>query len=91
MGLSIPRTNARALDQTIKALKAGGRIEEPDSALVQFARHLAKVLDGQGMKPNGQIARVYLDTLEGLHGGDDDDADLVSLVAAFAEVGDTPS
>jgi hypothetical protein len=86
----------RGLDDTIRALRATGRLEDVDAALLALARVAADELDQACADLDesrftratliGRYAGV-LDTLVGHDHGDLDDGDLAAL---FADVGDTP-
>ena len=68
--------NQAATERTLTALRAGGRLEEVDSAAAALARHLARALDqvnaAQYPAQTASLARVQLAALRTLRGIEDD-------------------
>lgn len=68
-----------ALEVTLAALHAGGRIEPIDAARVQVARSLADRLDGKS-GANSQMWREFREVLEALTADVDDSSELGELI-----------
>lgn len=87
------RANVAAIEKTIGALEAAGRIEPVDAARVQLLRSLAKAVDDDPL--NGSLWRQYHAALDDLMKADDDADDaLAAAVAAIrgsTQVGDQTS
>lgn len=67
--------NRAAFERTVRALKAGGRLEDVDAALVATGRTLAALLDDHD-EPVVPVTWAYLNVLRdlrGVVGGDNDD------------------
>ena len=65
-----PTSNMAAVDETIKVLIAGGKIELPaDRAVVEAARNLAVAVDAE--PTNANLWRQYREAIEVLHDHDD--------------------
>lgn len=82
--------NRAAFEHTVTALRAAGRLEAIDAALVAVGRTLAAELDD--LDGSSQTAWAYLAVIKQLRGAaDDTDAGLADLVAALsAPLGDAP-
>ena len=81
-------TNTRAVGATVAALKASGRLEKVDSALVALARVTAAQLDAveddvAGFSPASMasLVRAHLAVLKQMVGGRDDSDALDDLLA----------
>jgi hypothetical protein len=83
--------NADAVERTIEALRAGGRLEGADAATVALTRHLASALDQVDAvdfpAQVASLARAQLAALRLLRGTNDDDdggpSDADALLAAL--------
>lgn len=81
--------NLSALDETVSALRALGRLEDVDAATVEAARSLAMAVDEQ--PGNASLWREYQAAVRSLRevGADDDGGlDIDAIVAAIR--GDAP-
>jgi hypothetical protein len=75
--------NGAAFEHTLTALRAGGRLEAVDAALVAVGRSLAAEMDDPDAN-SSQTAWAYLAVIKSLRGvGDDTAAGLADLVAAL--------
>lgn len=87
---SPPSANAAALERTLDAMRAAGRLEDIDESLVATARGLAVAVDADSA--NASLWKEYRaaqQDLRGLDRGDDDIfADLLGRMQA--EVVDSP-
>lgn len=83
------RSNASALETTLRAMAEMGRLEDIDAAQIQALRSMAGALD---VRPsNAQLWKAYNEALERLTSDDDDGDELGELLAQFsAESRDTP-
>ena len=93
MGRGMPRRtrNVAAFERTVRALKAGGKLEAVDAALVAGGRTLAALLD-DATEPVVPVMWAYLNVLRdlrGVVGGDNDDFGAL-VTALSASVGDAP-
>jgi hypothetical protein len=78
-------TNRGQLEKTLSHLRAGGRLDDGDAALVQALRSMAGVLDGE--PGNAALWRQYLRTLGEVCGKGDGGESFDDAVAdLFAEV-----
>jgi P27 family predicted phage terminase small subunit len=89
--------NRAAVERTITALRAGGRVEEVDAAAAALARHLATALDmvdpARYPAQTASLARSQLAALRVLRGLDDDQTSggVDELLAYLsAPLGDSP-
>jgi hypothetical protein len=80
--------NRDGLERTLRALRAGGRVEEADAAVTALARHVSDALDGldpvEFPHQTAALARVHLQAVQILRGHDDvgdPDSDLGTLLA----------
>jgi hypothetical protein len=80
-----------AFERTVRALKAGGKLEAVDAALVAGGRTLAALLDDHD-EPVVPVMWAYLKVLRELRGVvDGNDDDLGQLIAALqSPLGDAP-
>lgn len=83
--------NREALETTLGVLGELGRLDlRVDAAVVQVARSLADILDGDSR--NSRLWQQYRETLEGLIGDSDDDGSIDDLLAEMrSSVGDSSS
>jgi IS5 family transposase len=70
--------NANAIEQTLAALAAQGRLEEVDAARVQALRSMAEALDAKPF--NSQMWREYREALEGLTSDESDGGAIEALL-----------
>jgi hypothetical protein len=87
------RRNVTAFERTLAALRAGGRLEEVDAALVAAGRTLAALMDDPH-EPTTQASWAYLAVLRELKGSPATDGDnaLTEIIAALAAgPGDAPT
>jgi hypothetical protein len=88
--------NRAAVERTVTALRAGGRLETVDAATIALARHLAAALDTVDPAENpaqvASLARVHLSTVKLLRGAavDDDDGFAEVVAAMSTKMGDAP-
>ena len=83
------KTNAAALEETLKCLEATGQIETVDAAAVQALRSMAATLDDDPSK--AALWREYLNTLAEVRRADDDAdsglADALKKIGSAAPMG----
>jgi hypothetical protein len=85
------RRNQAAFERTVRALRATGRLEDVDAALVAAGRTLAALMDDRD-EPTVQCAYAYLSVLRQLRGGTvgSDDAIGDLLASMRTPLGDAP-
>jgi hypothetical protein len=87
------RRNTAAFERTVASLKAVGRIEPQDAALVALGRTLAEIIDAHE-EPVTQTGYAYLQVLRGLRGevtSAATDDDLSAWLAVLStQMGDAP-
>jgi hypothetical protein len=74
--------NADAIETTLGALGAAGRLEDVDAARVQALRSMAEALDAKPF--NSQMWREYRESLEGLTADGSDDGAIEALLAELS-------
>lgn len=92
------RTQLTALNRSVKALQADGRLTDAESALIAMAQGVARQVDRNPTDPNlWREYRLMVGVLMAAgDAGDSDDDAVAALAAAIrtptvrAEVGDTP-